>query len=389
MYRIKEREVGLLIHADVIDTKAEEQVMSMVNHPAMKDLIAIMPDVHAGAGSVIGFTGKFRDSIIANIVGVDIGCGVVSYNLGSDIDIVFDDLDEYIRDNIPLGFESHSANNWIDDYWGINNDIWQRINGHNAWYFFDKYGVNQSTEPIRQIGTLGGGNHFIEIGEDEQTDELHLLVHTGSRNYGLKVANFFQKRAKQICKEMGIVTPPGLEYLPMSAGGNEYLEWMRNAQEYARLNREAIIRIILKHFNLDFDRNRYIESVHNYIANDNIVRKGAIQAYQGQDVIIPLNMADGTVIGKGKGNRSYNYSAPHGAGRVSGRREMQRKLQRGEVTMQQFEDSMAGVFSTSIKESTIDESPFAYKDFSHIEKYLEETVEVQTILKPLYNLKAD
>lgn len=384
-YRIKENKVSLIINASLIEDVAKEQVDNMVTHPSMYALISIMPDVHAGAGSVIGFTGKFKNSIIANIVGVDIGCGVVCHRLGRK-KIDFKKLDAYIRKNIPLGFNNRNGiASEIDD-----SNLLNKVNGicNNVDFFYEKYNVKKSSPPENQLGTLGGGNHFIEIGKDDKGVQ-YLLIHTGSRNFGLKVANYFQKRAKELCNEMNIVTPTGLEYLPMSAGGNEYLKWMRVAQEYARLNRLLITLIILRYLKIPFDKDVYIESVHNYIAKDNIVRKGAIQAYEGQEVLIPLNMSDGTIIGIGKGNDKYNYSAPHGAGRTFGRKEMKRRLARGDVSMDEFNKSMEGIFSTSVKKSTIDESKFAYKGFKDIEEFLDETVDIKTTLKPVYNLKSD
>jgi len=387
MIKIKNNNVKLIINADVIEDVAKEQINNMVTHPSMKGLISIMPDVHAGAGSVIGFTGRFNKSIIANIVGVDIGCGVVCHKIGKQ-KIDFEELDNYIRENIPLGFKSRNGEDLRNVF--TNGEIHERLENipKLAWFFFHNHEVKMSTNPRYQIGTLGGGNHFIEIGIDGE-GQKYLLIHTGSRNFGLKVANYFQNKAKIICKEMGIITPLDLEYLPMSAGGEEYLKWMRVAQDYAKLNREVITRIILKHLNLEFDDTTYLESVHNYIASDNIVRKGAIKAYKENPVIIPLNMADGTILGIGKGNDRYNFSAPHGAGRVYGRNEMKRRLGRGEISMEEFNKSMDGIFSTSVKKSTIDESKFAYKTFDDIKKYLDETIEIKKILKPIYNLKSD
>jgi len=386
-YKIKNGNVDLLIHASILEENTKEQIENMVNHPVMKGLIAIMPDVHAGAGSVIGFTGRFKDSVIANIVGVDIGCGVVCHPIGKQ-KIDFKKLDEFIRENIPLGFSSRNGEDLRNVF--TEGEIHERLENipKLAWFFLHNHDVKMSTHPMNQIGTLGGGNHFIEIGIDDDGMQ-YLLIHTGSRNFGLKVAGYFQKKAKILCKEMGIITPPDLEYLPMSAGGEEYLKWMKVAQDYAKLNREVITRIILKYLNVDFDSSLYIESVHNYIASDNIVRKGAIKAYRGNRVIIPLNMADGTILGVGKGNDKYNFSAPHGAGRVYGRKEMKRRLERGEISMDDFNESMDGIYSTSVKESTIDESKFAYKTFDDIKEYLDETVTIETRLKPVYNLKSD
>ena len=387
MIKIKNNNVKLIINADVIEDGAKEQINNMVNHPSMRGLISIMPDVHEGAGSVIGFTGKFDKSIIANIVGVDIGCGVVCHKIGKK-KIDFEELDNYIRENIPLGFKSRNGEDLRNVF--TKGEIHERLEDipKLAWFFFHNHKVKMSTYPANQIGTLGGGNHFIEIGIDGE-GQKYLLIHTGSRNFGLKVADYFQNKAKIICKEMGIITPKELEYLPMSAGGEEYLKWMKVAQDYAKLNREIITRIILKHLNLKFNDSTYLESVHNYIASDNIVRKGAIKAYKGNQVIIPLNMSDGTILGIGKGNDRYNFSAPHGAGRVYGRNEMKRRLDRGEVSMEEFNKSMDGIFSTSVKKSTIDESKFAYKTYDDIKKYLDETIEIKTILKPIYNLKSD
>lgn len=398
MIKIKNNNVKLIINADVIEDVAKEQINNMVDHPSMKGLISIMPDVHAGAGSVIGFTGRFNKSIIANIVGVDIGCGVVCHKLGKK-EIDFPKLDDYIRENIPLGFKRHnfskerglsSLYSFLEKF-SITETIAEVSNKFDIVqtnYFYTTYNQVKFIWPGDQVGTLGGGNHFIEVGKDEKGTQ-YLLIHSGSRNFGLKVANFFQKKAKELCKEMCIETPQDLEYLPMSCGGEEYLHWMKIAQEYAMFNREVMTRIILYCLDVKFNPKHYIESVHNYIASDNIVRKGAIQAYKDQQVIIPLNMSDGTILGIGKGNDRYNYSAPHGAGRIYGRKEMKRRLEKGKITMNEFNKSMNGIFSTSVKESTIDESKFAYKNLTQIKRYLDETIEIKKILKPIYNLKSD
>lgn len=246
-----------------------------------------------------------------------------------------------------------------------------------------------STRPLLQLGTLGGGNHFIEIDESPE-GERYITVHTGSRNFGLKVALYYQGIAKEITKEMGIEVPDGLEYLPMSAGGKEYMKWLKTAQWYARVNRRMILSAILGFFKEDMHESHLIESTHNYISErDHIVRKGAISAYPDERLIIPLNMSEGIILGRGKANPRYNFSAPHGAGRAFGRREMKRRLDRGDVTMEQFHSSMDGIFSTSVKKETIDESMFAYKPTEAVLKHIEETVDIDVRLKPIYNLKAD
>lgn len=342
--------------------------------------VFITGNCHPGAGCVIGFTGHFKDAVIPNIVGVDIGCGVIAYPLGND-EINFEELDKHIRKEIPLGF---NMRNKPSKYISLTD---QQII-EDVEYFFTTTGLKMKRSPGLQIGTLGGGNHFIEIGQSEDGDNF-LLIHSGSRNIGKVIAEYYQKKAVEICKAMKISTPQGLEYLPYTYGGAEYIRYLRYAQKYAQLNRSVMIQHILPFFNIEFDERNVIESVHNYIGDDNIVRKGAISAYRGQKVIIPFNMSEGSIIGVGKSNKDYNFSAPHGSGRIHGRNVMKKMLRDGELTMAQFEESMEGVYSTSVKEGTIDESKFAYKSYTQIKKHLEATVDIQTWLKPVYNLKSD
>lgn len=374
----------LVINAKIIEPGATAQIHNMKHSGCFRELISIMPDVHEGKGSVIGFTGKFDNVVIPNVVGVDIGCGVVCYNLGK-IDINFEELDVYIRANIPLGFESRNSNDFLNKL-SRKEDIKTCCDTIRDNF----YGVEKDSkyiEPLSQIGTLGGGNHFIEIDQDDNGDK-YLMVHTGSRNFGLKVANKFQKEAKTFCGLAKIVAKKDLEYLPIKYGGSDYLYWMNVAQIYASYNRQTIVELILEFFNQTFDENKYVESVHNFIGDDNIIRKGAIQAYKDQIVLIPINMAFGTIIGKGKGNPKYNFSAPHGAGRLFGRNVMKQQFNNGTHTMEEFENAMSGIYSTSVNKKTVDESPFAYKSFEDIKDYLEETVEIVKIIKPIYNLKA-
>jgi tRNA-splicing ligase RtcB len=218
--------------------------------------------------------------------------------------------------------------------------------------------------------------------------DLYLLVHSGSRNLGLKIATYFQRLAVEWVKAHKVTCPKDLEYLPMGEGGNDYLYWMRKAQDYAHNNRLVMLRIILHSLGLDYDPKQLVESVHNYISpKDNIVRKGAISAY-AERVVIPLNMADGTIIGIGKANEQFNNSAPHGAGRLYGRKDMLRRLDAGQWTLEEYQASMDGIFTTSVSRGTFDESKFAYKDLSQIEAELEQTVNIAARLKPVYNLKA-
>jgi len=383
-YGLKDNNVEVVINAALIEDGAREQVERISKHPAFKGLISIQPDAHFGVGCVIGFTGKFNGVVIPNVVGRDIGCGICAYNLGK-IDIDYEAFDKDTRRGIPLGFNSHKNIKFIDR---LSKELQEKINVNHVKVIdllvsFDRY-----KNSVLQIGTLGSGNHFIEIDEDE-TGSKWLVIHSGSRNFGSQVAGHYQNKAKKLCEQMKIIIPQDLEYLPMKLGGEEYIKALYVAQEYARLNRRAMLESILWFFKQKFDESKFIESVHNYInPKDNIIRKGAISAYKGEKLVIPLNMADGTILGVGKGNPKYNFSAPHGAGRTTGRKAMQRKLAAGEVTMDSFREKMKDVFSTCVDEKHIDESPFAYKGFDSIKEHLGETVEITHRLKPVYNLKA-
>lgn len=380
----------LQIHAKELDPLASEQVEQIIRHPALQGLVAIMPDAHTGTGCVIGFTGKFRNAVIPNIVGVDIGCGVACHPLTGIRSIDFPALDRHIRESVPLGMNSRDSLALFDNP-GVPHIFRQAFSSlcrqiEEGFYQGNKIGKH--IPPLHQIGTLGGGNHFIEIGQDTKGG-YHLIIHSGSRNMGKRIAEFYQEKAAKVTREKGIRMPKGQEYLPLNAGGTDYLKWATAAQTFARYNRRMMLIAILSFFGIGFNEQQVIESVHNYISEkDNIIRKGAISAHRGERVIIPLNMADGTIIGQGKGNASYNLSAPHGAGRCHGRREMFRKLKAGEYTMRDFSDSMRHVFSTSVTRETFDESKFAYKPLADIEEYLLETVLVEERLIPVYNLKA-
>lgn len=395
-YEIKNNGTGLKIHAGIIEEEAKKQIDLIVSHPAIKDLVAIMPDVHVGTGSVIGFTGRFNKAVIPNIVGVDIGCGVLTYRLKIK-EIDFAKLDNYIRQNIPTGFHSRSLD-WVSIQ-GFFDKLPMKLRqqiydvSSRADTFLKSNAIKSNTLPSQQIGTLGGGNHFIEV-EKGYEDELYLTIHSGSRNFGLKVANYYQDMARKIVEEMNIKLPKDLGYLPLSYGGISYLLMAKLAQDYAHCNRMAMMHTILRFLGEDRDdeceEERMIVSVHNYISDrDHIIRKGAISAHRGEKVVIPLNMGHGIVIGVGKGNKDYNYSAPHGAGRLYGRKDMIRRLDSGTFySMEAFKESMEGIFTTSVSRDTFDESPFAYKSWDNISSYLEETVDIEQVAKPVYNLKA-
>jgi tRNA-splicing ligase RtcB (3'-phosphate/5'-hydroxy nucleic acid ligase) len=391
MFNLRKNECPVQIHADNLDPIATEQIKLIAHHPALHGLISIMPDAHGGAGCVIGFTGKFRQAVIPNIVGVDIGCGVASLHLPGVHTIDFRGLDDFIRRRIPLGMNQREDAGFFAAA-PVPETVRKAAESlceYTEQGFYQGEKIGRHLPPLMQLGTLGGGNHFIEVGQSERDGSYHLIVHSGSRNLGKRVAEYFQGKAARIATEMGITVPKGMEYLPLTAGGDQYLHWAATAQTYARYNRRFMLGTILSFFGLPFDESQIIESVHNYISEkDQIVRKGAISAHEGEQVIIPLNMADGAIIGIGKGNSSYNRSAPHGAGRRHSRKEMFRKLDKGEYRLEEFSDSMKGIFSTSVTRETFDESKFAYKEPSEIEKYLLETVTVTDRLRPVYNLKA-
>lgn len=384
------------IYADprYLDGAAIAQIYSMAEHPTTTGQIAIMPDAHGGAASVIGYTGHFEGGIIPNLVGVDIGCGVMTHPV--DVyEIDFADFDTYLRKNIPTGFKkalsSALTRTSLYNHPGSHKAEINRL-ATLAKTFLERIAcVPDPINPMYQLGTLGGGNHFIEMEHSEKSG-YWITVHSGSRNFGAQVAKYHQKLAKEYCAEHDIHVPKGQEYLPIGDGsglGEAYLNDMWVAQEFAALNREIMIRIALAYFGIDFDVHANVESIHNWISpSDDIIRKGAIEAYEDSSIVIPMNMRDGIVLGRGLANEEYNFSAPHGSGRWCSRSAIKEQLRHGTITMEQFESEMSDVFSTSICAGTIDESPMAYKPFDAIQKYLEQTVEIVDIMKPVYNLKS-
>ena len=392
----------LKIFTDNIDDKAVEQIDLLLSQDAFKDCkIRIMPDVHAGKGCVIGFTGDFGDKVIPNIVGVDIGCGMLCANLGK-VDIDYKKLDDFINENIPSGMN-------VNENKRADFDLKQL-------YCYDKLKSYKWIED--SVGSLGGGNHFIEIDEADDK-EKYLVIHSGSRNLGAQVAELYQELADQIVnhglidylnnrnetikiyKEQGRqseiqarlnelkkeydknknVIPYELAYLE-GEYRDQYLHDMKLCQEFAVLNRYTIAKTIANYMNWNLDN--YFESIHNYISfEDNIIRKGAISAKKGQSVIIPINMRDGCIIGVGKGNEDWNNSAPHGAGRI-----MSRKQAAETVDLEKYKEAMKDIYTTSVREETKDEAPFVYKPIEEILEKIKPTVEVTKIIKPVYNFKA-
>ena len=376
---------------------ALEQIQELCNQAFLKDTkISIMPDYHAGKGCVIGTTIQLKDKVVPNLVGVDVGCGVLTVKL-QDKKVDFNKLDNVIRTYVPSGQELHS-----DETVGFINTSFPAIQEFKAEHILSE---NRS---LHSLGTLGGGNHFIEVSVD--TDGYYYLtIHTGSRYVGARIATYYQKvaisklrqhdltsmieklkaegRQKEIqstiqsYKEKNPVIPYDLAYLE-GEDFDHYIHDMKLAQRFAKANREEIARAITD--NMGFEEIDRFDTVHNYIDTDNLIlRKGAVSAQKGERLIIPINMRDGSILAVGKGNEEWNYSAPHGAGRVLSRTKAMKTL-----NMDDFYNTMEGIWTTSVSEETLDEAPMAYKSMNEILEKVEETVEISSFIKPVYNFKA-
>lgn len=403
MMTIYGKYTNAIVYADILDDKTKEQIKVLIDQDFMKDVkVRIMADCHAGAGCVIGTTLEIKNKIVPNLVGVDIGCGMLCVNLGK-IQIDFEELDNFIHNNIPAGMNVNEditkANVVLEDLKCINK-------------------INKITYLKKSLGSLGGGNHFIEIDVNSK-GEYYLVIHTGSRNLGKQVAEIYQNKAiqyhedrlfnkkeainkvvteykktgrqKEIKAEIQKISqmhiqlsmPKELCYLEGS-DFNDYMYDMEMCQKFATENRIEIARRITNHLGLNIDELDKFETIHNYInMNDKILRKGSISAYDNEIVLIPMNMRDGCIIAKGKSNSDYNYSAPHGAGRVMSRGEAFRTL-----TVENFKKSMEGIYTTTANETTLDESPFVYKPMESILNNIKDTVDVLEIIKPVYNFKS-
>lgn len=355
-----------------IEDGAREQIKTLLEQDFIEgSKIRIMPDVHQGMGCVIGFTADMGDKVIPNIVGVDIGCGVLTIDLGH-LNLDLEKLDKIIYNKIPSGQKTHKK----------TKVAFPKL---KELYVYDQLRNIRRIE--NSIGSLGGGNHFIEIGQDSQ-DRLYMMIHSGSRNLGNQVAKIYQRMAIDLVSgkkgQDGPSYPRDLCYLT-GKQREEYLHDMAICQEYAQLNREMMAEIILQaKLGKSLKDFQYFHTVHNYIDfKDNIIRKGAISAYEDERLLIPINMRDGSILGRGKSNPDWNYSAPHGAGRLLSRRQAQDQLK-----LADFKEAMEGIYSSSVHKGTLDESPEAYKTMDYILDRMEETVEVEDIIRPIYNFKA-
>lgn len=386
------------VFTDVVEDTALMQIKTLCNQPfAQNSRIRIMPDVHAGAGCTIGTTMTILDSIVPNLVGVDIGCGMEVIKVKNKF-IEVQKLDKLIRQSIPAGFNIRGKSHpFADDI-----DL-------NELYCANKVDVGRA---YRSLGTLGGGNHFIEADRDE-SGRIYLVIHSGSRHLGLEVANYYQNLAWQnlnrlpndeiqkliikyksegrekelesalqaLHSEYCTDVPKQLAYL----SGNlfdSYIHDMKIVQKFAELNRQAMMDEIIRGMKLKVEEQ--FTTIHNYIDVESmILRKGAVSAQSGEKLIIPINMRDGCLICIGKGNPDWNYSAPHGAGRLMSRRQAKESF-----TVSAYRKSMEGVYSTSINSETLDECPMAYKRMEDIVDNITPTVDIENVIKPIYSFKA-
>ena len=381
-----------------IEDAAIEQIRTMCDLPFTQGAhVRIMPDAHAGAGCTIGTTMHVTDKVVPNIVGVDIGCGMYTVNLGrGPIDLpAFDEACHAI----PSGFE-----------------VW---NDCKAQFDLTELRCHQSLRDIarlqRSLGTLGGGNHFIEI-DEAQDGTNYLVIHSGSRNLGVQVASLYQRQAVDLHKGKGAYAAKrdelieaykaagrsqdiqsALAQLPGSPHEldapaelcwlygsqlDDYLADVSVCQRFARQNRELMAEKIVRRCGLTI--HDAFHTIHNYIdTNEMILRKGAIAAHKDELVLIPLNMRDGSVLARGKGNADWNFSAPHGAGRA-----LSRKAAKEQLSLDDYRTQMAGIYTTSISEATLDEAPGAYKSAKDILQPIAEAVDVLEVLHPIYNFKA-
>lgn len=382
------------VFTDNVEAEAISQIMELCNQEFVAESqIRIMPDTHAGAGCTIGTTMTITDKIVPNLVGVDIGCGMETIKLkNSRLDL--EKLDHVIHNDVPAGFVTretvHPYAKQID-FEGL----------------ICKKAVNLERAKL-SIATLGGGNHFLEVNTDS-TGALYLVVHSGSRNLGKQVAEYYQKfafqelngqnqQAEEVIKRLKaagrvqeieqqlqqikrVKVRKELAYL-VGQSYQDYLHDMQLVQGFATLNRQAIIEVIVKRMGLEIVEQ--FTTIHNYIdLKGMILRKGAISAHLGERILIPINMRDGSLLCRGKGNPDWNYSAPHGAGRL-----MSRSKAKDRITLEEFEASMQGIYSTTVNRSTIDECALAYKPMEEIVRNIQETVEILEVLKPIYNFKA-
>ena len=381
---VKGKNNEALVFAKAIEASCENKIRQYLDHPDFAGTkVRIMPDVHLGKSTVIGWTATYDSIIIPSYLGLDIGCGICACNLGKG-KLAFDKLDKFIRKRIPSG---QDVRNSLHEYLEEMNIFVCSSTGNSEFSkaedfkneiekLCEKQG-KYSERIFASLGTLGGGNHFIEIDVDENRNRW-LLIHSGSRILGAYTAEYHEILA---LRETNINSH--IKYLSGVFAEN-YLTDIGFVQHYASVNRSLMAQTIVKDFfDADIREIEYIDCAHNFIdTTEKIIRKGAISAMKGQPVVIPFSMAEGAVLGKGKGNSEWNYSAPHGSGRKKARTDAR------SLSLDEYRKEMRGIWSSVICKDTLEESPMAYKKARDVLDYIGETVEVEQRLKPLYNFKA-
>lgn len=368
MILIKGRYNEAKVFTSSLEASARQQIENLLDQPFVKgSRIRIMPDVHAGAGCTIGTTMTIKDKLVPNLVGVDIGCGMETLRLKTRT-VDFRALDRLIKDRIPSGFAIRKRPHRYLSQINLKALRCREGGRNDSQLRMDRAELS--------LGSLGGGNHFIEVNEDEE-GRFYLVIHSGSRNLGLQVALYYQKKAAKDHPDL----PGDLAFLEGKAF-DDYLHDMKLIQQFAVLNRKAMADEITQGLDLTYDLD--MTTIHNYIDLDRmILRKGAISAARGERVLIPMNMRDGSLLCEGLGNPDWNLSAPHGAGRIMSRTEA-RKL----LSLRDLHLMMKGVYTSSISRDTLDESPEAYKPMEELLDQIKDTVKVLHHLRPLYNFKA-
>lgn len=388
MLTIKGKYNSAIVYTDILTDSTVGQIMTLCNQKFVQNAkIRIMPDTHSGSSCVIGTTMTIKDKVVPNLVGVDIGCGLNVTKIRKGVKLNFDKLDRTIRNRIPSGHHSHGKPQYAFPLENVQAPI------HRGW-------------ALRSLGTLGGGNHFIEV--NEGSDGYYLVIHSGSRVLGKEIAEYHQEIAYQkltqrrqelklqakttndpdeeeqlVQQREEIKIPYELSYVSEQDLIN-YLSDMKIAQQYATYNRQSMARTILKAMKWEKYIIESFDSPHNYIDLEHmILRKGAASARSGEKMIVPLNMKDGSIIGIGKGNDEWNQSGPHGAGRT-----MSRSQARVSISLENYQHMMRHVWTTSVSKRTLDEAPKAYKSKKQLLANLHETVDVKEIIKPLYNFKS-
>ncbi len=400
MFELQGQYASAKVFADYADSESISQVINLLNQPyAEGSRIRMMPDIHAGAGCTIGSTMTIKDKVCPNLVGVDIGCGMETVKL-RESHIEPQKLDRVIREGVPSGFAVRTAAHRF----AKEIDLSKLCCFHKI----------HSARALYSVGTLGGGNHFIEADRDED-GSIYLVVHSGSRHLGVEIAKYYQDaafhalsaynkaeleeviatmkaegrekdiqstlREMKTAKLLSCKTPRELAYAegPLL---EQYLHDMQIAQRFAELNRKAIVDTILKGMHAHVVEQ--FTTVHNYIDLDHgILRKGAVSAQEGERLLIPINMRDGSLICTGKGNADWNCSAPHGAGR-----RMSRSAAKEAFTVSEFKKEMQGIYTTSVGRGTLDECPMAYKSMEDIVGNIAPTAQIERIIQPIYNFKA-